>query len=254
MAEFASRKTGKQMNDSGKEQNAPAIKVPRELVKVIKAGVRANREVPGSVALGGAVCALFCHHRTSVDIDFVVSDLKERFQDIREHLFELSGWREARVRAPVLILGALDGVEVGYRQLRRSAPLERQEIELPEGKLVIPTLEELLRIKAFLLYDRDYTRDFVDFAELSCLLEPERVVDALSLLDEKFAWEKQPSIILEVAKRLLNPNPHDYGTHGFATLRLLSPKLTTWAAVAEKCQDIGRRLSLRILGGQTDEA
>ena len=119
---------------------------------------------------------------------------------------------------------------------------------------MIPTLEELLRIKAFLAYERDYTRDFVDFAELSCLLEIDEVVTALSSLDEKYAWERQPTIIVEVIKALLQPDPHDHDTHGFETLRFLAPKLKTWNEVAEKCRAIGRHLSLRILGETDDEA
>jgi hypothetical protein len=224
------------------------VRIPGELVDVVRAGVRANREVPGSVALGGAICALFCNHRASRDIDFVLADLNRRFQEIREHLLELPGWQETRVRVPVLILGSLDGIEVGYRQLRRTAPLETREIQVPEGRLVVPTLDELLRVKAFLAYDRDCTRDFVDFAELSGLLDPEKVVDALRVIDEKFRWEKQPSVIVEVIKALLHPDPHDREMDGFETLRLLEPKLRTWEEVAEKCRDIGRRLSIRILG------
>lgn len=230
----------------------PSVIIPPALVEVIRVGVRANEEVPGSVALGGAICALFAQHRVSIDIDFVLTDLKDRFQEIREHLFELPGWQEARFRVPVLILGSLDGIEVGYRQLRRTVPLETQEVATPEGKLVIPTLEELLRIKAFLAYERNATRDFVDFAELSRLLAPEQVVEALCVLDEKFRWEKQPSIIVEVTKALLHAEPHDRTTQGFATLRLLNPKLKTWDEVAAQCHEIGRLLSIRILGGQSD--
>jgi hypothetical protein len=230
----------------------PPVLIPPELVEVIRVGVRANREVSGSVALGGAICALFAQHRASIDIDFVLTDLKERFQEVRDHLFEVDGWQEARFRVPVLILGSLDGIEVGYRQLRRTMPLETQEIETPEGTLIIPTLEELLRVKAFLAYERNYTRDFVDFAELSCLLEPETVVETLSVLDEKFQWEKQPSMIIEVTKALLRPEPHDRATHDFETLRLLTPKLKTWDEVAAKCNAIGKLLSIRILGGRSD--
>ena len=232
-------------------KDSPVI-IPPELAEVIRVGVRANGEVPGSVALGGAVCALFAQHRASIDIDFVLTDLKERFQEVREHLFELPGWQEARFKVPVLILGSLDGVEVGYRQLRRTVPLETQELETPEGTLTIPTLEELLRIKAFLAYERNYTRDFVDFAELSCLLQPDKTVEALSVLDEKFRWEKQPSIIVEVTKAMLRPDPHDRATHGFETLRLLQPKLQTWNEVAAQCREIGRLLSIRLLGGMPD--
>jgi hypothetical protein len=243
-----------QKTDVKDKENMPKIEIPKEIIEVIKIGVRANREVPGSVALGGSIVALYCHHRTSIDIDFVLTDLRERFQEIREHLFEVPDWKEARTRQPVLILGSLGGVEVGYRQLRRPVPLETQEIELPEGKLTIPTLQELLRVKAFLLYDRNYTRDFFDFAELSCLLETKETVDALTTLDEKFGWEKQPSVILEVIKNLLNPSPHDFddAKHGFSQLRFLKPKLKTWAEVAEKCQEIGKALSLKIIKGENE--
>ncbi len=147
MVEFDSRKADKQMtSDEGKEI-VSCIEVPKELIEVIRVGVRAQQEVSGSVALGGAVCALYCQHRASIDIDFVLTDLRERFQEIRDHLFEMPDWKEARAKRPVLILGSLGGVEVGYRQLRRAAPLETQDIELPEGKLTIPTLEELIRVK-----------------------------------------------------------------------------------------------------------
>ncbi len=228
------------------EKNKPTI--PVELHEVIKAGVKANREVSGSVAVGGSVCALFAQHRLSIDIDFVLTDLNQRFQEVRDHLFEIAGWQEARFRVPVLILGSLDGIAVGYRQLRRAMPLETQEIQTPEGVLIVPTLEELLRIKAFLAYERDYTRDFVDFAELSCLLPDEEVVNILNGLDERFRWEKQPSMIMEVTKALLRCEPHDNATHGFSTLRLLHPKFDSWEQVRVRCQELGDRLLIKLLG------
>lgn len=70
------------------------IEVPEQLAEVIKAGVKANREVPGSVALGGTICSLFAHHRTSTDINFVLSDLSQRFSEVREHLLGLPEWKE----------------------------------------------------------------------------------------------------------------------------------------------------------------
>lgn len=225
------------------------MEIPDQLIEVVKAGVKANREVPGSIALGGTICALFTHHRASSDIDFVLSDLSQRFEEIREHLFDLPDWKEARVQVPVLILGSLDGFEIGFRQLRRAAPMEIQVIETPDGELVVPTLPELIRTKAFLTYNRNYTRDFFDFAELSCLLETNEVVDVLSDLDEKFRWEKQPTILVEVIKKLLSPNPYDlyHEKHGFDQLRFIEPKLKTWEEVEERCSEIGRSLSIRVL-------
>lgn len=201
-----------QMVTSRGNEEGPDVDVPEEIASVVRAGARAHREVPGSVAVGGSACALYCHHRVSVDIDSVLRDLSARFDAVRDHLFEVPSWTEARVKKPVLILGSLDGIPVGYRQLRRPTPLETREIELPNGSLTVPTVDEMLRVKAFLLYDRNYTRDFVDFAELSCLQPTGRVVDALGSLDEKFGWE-------------------------------------SWEAVSNRCQEVGRSLSLRVLGG-----
>jgi len=227
------------------------LEIPEQLRDVVKAGVKANQAVPGSIALGGTVCSLYVHHRLSSYIDFVLSDLSSRFSEILEHLFELPEWKEARVNVPVLILGALDGFEIGYRQLRRSTPIETQIIETPSGPLVVPTLPELIRTKAFLIYNRNYTRDYFDFAEMSCRFDVAEVVDRLSSLDEKFGWEKQPSIIVEVIKKLISPEPHDLsdGRHGFDQLRFLDPVLKTWVQVADRCREIGRALSIRVLAG-----
>lgn len=231
------------------------IEVPEELTDVVKAGIKANREVPGSVALGGSVCALFTRHRSSTDIDFVLKDLSQRYDEIREHLRTVPEWKERKVTMPFTILGALDGVRIGFRQLRRTIPIETQTIVTPFGELVVPTLEELIRTKAFLCYDRNYTRDFVDFAELSCLLNTETVVSALSDLETRFSWEKQPTIMIEVIKNLLLANPRDLedSTNGYAQLRFLEPKLKSWDEVAARCREIGKLLALRVIEVDSDE-
>jgi hypothetical protein len=54
--------------------------IPKELVEIIKVGVRAYAEVPGSVALGGSIVALSRNHRAPVGVEFVVSGLIDRFQ------------------------------------------------------------------------------------------------------------------------------------------------------------------------------
>ena len=151
-------------------------RIPPELAKVIDAGVRANLIVPDGVATGGSVCALYSQHRTSLDIDFVLTNLREQFDEVRERLLEEPGWREARVRAPNFIAGSLDQIQIGFRQLRRQTPIETQEVRTAEGRLVIPTLEEMLRIKVLLASERNVTRDFFDFAELATLYPQEKVI------------------------------------------------------------------------------
>lgn len=50
-----------------------------------------------------------------------------------------------------------DGVPTGIRQLRRTAPLEVEEVE----GLRVPTLPEMARIKAWLLATRNTVRDLL---------------------------------------------------------------------------------------------
>ena len=69
-----------------------------------------------------------------------------------------TGWQTERVQRPVLILGQLDGVLTGIRQLRRTRPLETEEI----AGLRVPTLAEMARIKAWLLATRHTLRDYLD--------------------------------------------------------------------------------------------
>jgi len=225
----------------------PTPTIPKDLQGIVRVGVLANHEVPGSVALGGTVCSLFAGHRLSQDIDFGMTDLRNRFDEVREKLLNVEGWKEARAQAPTLLLGSLHGVEIGFRQLRRNTPMETIEFSTESGPLIVPTFDELLVTKAYLISARNYTRDFVDFAELASLVSSKAVAESLTQIDRKFAWEKQPGILLNVMKSLMATAPHDGETHGFETFRWLSPKLKSWEQVQEKCREVGAILSRRVL-------
>lgn len=73
-------------------------------------------------------------------------------------LESVAGWQTNRIQRPVLIVGALDGILTGIRQLRRTMPLETEEVEGLRG----PTLEEMARIKAWLLATRYTAGDYLD--------------------------------------------------------------------------------------------
>ncbi len=216
----------------------------------MRAGARASREVPGAVAVGGTVCALYARHRLSIDIDFVVGDLRDRYDRVREHLLEVPGWTEASARPPVLILGSLDGVQIGFRQLRRDVPFETVTVDTPDGPLTVPTLPEMLRTKAYMASTRNAIRDYIDFAELSLLLPDDAVVAPLADLDAKFASGNQPSVALGVVKALMHAEPKDADPHRFDSFRWLQPRLESWDQVRDRCRSIGASLGLRLAAGK----
>src|SRR5215471_13087527 len=117
--------------------------------RVIEASIRLQRLVPDSVLVGGSAAALHVGHRLSFDDDHVLRDLVERFDEVLEALEATDGWVTARVKRPVLILGSLEGVETGIRQLIRQRPLEVEEIATRAGSVRVPTLREMTRVKGW---------------------------------------------------------------------------------------------------------
>ena len=145
----------------------------------------AMRLLPDEMVLvGGTASALYAGHRLLICHDHVVTDLRQRFDDVLAVLEAVAGCRTARVTRPVLILGSLDGVETGVRQLRRTRPLETTVMRVGNHEVLLPTLAETLRIKAFLCLERNATRDYLDVAALGSHMGIETAVDALWFMDE----------------------------------------------------------------------
>jgi hypothetical protein len=86
---------------------------------ILRAGVRAQQLIPGCVAVGGTAAALYARHRISMDTDHLLPNLSAKFDDALQTLEASPDWKTARTQRPVLILGSIVGVEVGYRQQRR---------------------------------------------------------------------------------------------------------------------------------------
>jgi hypothetical protein len=105
------------------------------------------------VLVGGAAAALYADYRLSLDHDRVMGDLAARFEMVLDVLDSDDGWATNRLVYGKVILGNLDGIEAGVRQMIRKRPLESAEVTLPSGAtLLVPTADETLRIKAFSSY------------------------------------------------------------------------------------------------------
>jgi hypothetical protein len=131
---------------------------------VLIASRRLQTLLPDAVLVGGSAAASHAGHRVS--FDHVLEDLRGRFDDVLDHLERTRGWVTSRTSRPVLILGSLDGIETGIRQLIRRRPLEVEELEVPGGTIRVPTLPEMTRIKAWMVLRRNATRDYLDLVAL----------------------------------------------------------------------------------------
>lgn len=189
--------------------------------------------IPGAVLVGGTAAAIHAGHRVSKDADHVVDDLRERFDEVLATLEAVAGWQTERIRRPVLILGQLDGILTGIRQLRRTRPLETEWV----AGLRVPTLAEMSRIKAWLLAVRHTVRDYLDTVVLFERLGEERTVAALRCFDEIYRQASGSSPLAEVSERLAAAKPRDLAEIDLTGYRGLRPPWNHWDHVT----DCGRR-------------
>lgn len=219
-------------------------------VEILRAGVEAQRLVPGSVCVGGTAAALYARHRISRDTNHRLPALRDHFEEVRARLEAQPEWKTARVNPPVLILGSIGGVEVGFRQLKRAQPVETQTIQTPAGPLAVPTLDELIGMKAFLAYDRNATRDYLDFAALSECAAPESVLGALRKLDDRYGSLQTASVGLEVAKALCAAAPFDLDEAELPRYKGLTEKWHRWETTRAICQRFGLLLGEALVRGE----
>lgn len=210
------------------------------LERVLASATRLQEVVPDAVLVGGSAAAYYAGHRESFDHDHVIADLAERYADIVEAIEATDGWVTS-VRAsspPLTLLGSLDGVEAGLRQLRRVRPIEVEMVDVDGHPLRVPTLEECLRIKAYLVVQRNQVRDYLDTVALTDRLGRESAVSTVLGIDGYYADRSgEPDSVLTVlVQRLSEPNPRDTRVTGqLSSYKGLVPRWHDWAAVVADC-------------------
>ena len=208
---------------------------------VLAAAARLQALLPDAALVGGTAAATHAHHRVSFDDGHVLADLRERFDDVLEHLEAQDGWVTARVNRPVLILGSLDGIETGIRQLIRARPLELERVETPVGTLRVPTLPEMLRIKAWLVLRRNATRDYLDVVALADRLGAAAAAQVLLGIDGYYEDQQDAGgsrIAAQVVRQLAEPRPYDLSDVDLRAYRRLDARWRDWAVVAGACSDL----------------
>ena len=221
-----------------------------EFSDVIAAAAHFHELVDDAVLVGGTAAATHAGHRVSFDAVHELVDLRERFDALLDALEATDGWATARVRRPVLVLGRLDGIETGIRQLIRRRPLEVEEANVDGRRLRIPTLEEMARIKAWLVLRRNAVRDHLDLVALADRLG-DRALPVLAQLDTYYADQLGPGgqrVVTQLAKQLAEPRPYDLDD--LSRYRKLVPRWRTWSAVETACRDLAARLLDHLAAGE----
>ena len=218
------------------------------LRRVLDSAARLQRVVPDAVLVGGAAAALYASHRDSFDHDHVLRDLETRYVEVLEAVEATDGWVTS-VRAsspPMTILGSLGGIEAGLRQLRRLRPLEVEIIDLGDGSSVrVPAAAEILRIKAFLVVQRNQVRDYLDVVALDDRYGPDVSVIVLGDIDAYYRDRSgvSDSVLTALVQRLSEPNPRDSRVTGqLSSYKGLDPRWHDWSCVVAACASLADRL------------
>ncbi len=217
-----------------------------QFVALLESAAHLQRLVPGAVLVGGAAAILYADHRESRDHDHVVADLADRFEMVLEAVEGDAGWATNRVTPGKVILGNLDGIETGVRQMIRKEPLEVSTVAVPSGgEVTAPTIEETLRIKAFLVVRRNQTRDYLDLAALAARIGVERAAEVLAQIDDYYADQRGAGdgIASQLVRQLSNPQPADRAViDQLSSYRRLQARWSDWAAVTEVLGEVAGRM------------
>jgi hypothetical protein len=213
---------------------------PAGFDEVLAAAERLQELVPDAVLVGGTAASLYAGHRVSFDDDHVVRDLRDRFTEVLDCLEASEGWVTARVRPGKVILGSFDGIETGVLQLRRTRPLEVTELQVTGHRLRVPTADEMLRVKSWMIVYRNATRDFVDVAALASRFGLAQSGRVLSAMDDYYAdqHESGRGVTSQLVRMLADPRPYDLDRIDLASYRRLEPRWRDWSQVEQACGEL----------------
>lgn len=217
-----------------------------QLLAVLESAARLQELIPDAVLVGGSAAALYAGHRDSFDHDHVLTDLHNRFDIVLEALESDGEWVTNRVTPGRIILGQLGDIEAGVRQMIRLRPLETTDVVLPSGRHVrVPTADEALRIKAFLIIRRNRTRDYIDVVALAARHGVDHASAILSAIDDYYADQHNragsPStgVATQLARQLADPRPADSSVTGqLDHFRNLAPEWSDWRRVRQASLDL----------------
>lgn len=220
--------------------------------RLLAAAARLQRILPDATLVGGTAAALVAGHRRSFDADHVIDGMIDHFDDVLADVEAAAGWRTARRQRPVVIKGSLDGILTTVRNLRRAEPLETREYSTASGTIRLPTSEEILRIKAWLIVDRNATRDFLDVAAVSDHVGLEMATSALASLDRLYPQDGDAGAVRQqLMRQMAMPRPIDLDDVAprLSNYKGISERWTRWENVTAQVADLSVSMARALAAG-----
>jgi hypothetical protein len=174
-----------------------------------------------------------------------------RYEQILEAVEATDGWITSvrASRPPFTLMGSLGGIEAGLRQLRRTRALEVTEVEIAGvGMLRVPTDAEMLRVKAYLVVQRNYVGDYLDVVALAEVVDGAPSV--LAAIDDHYddRSDGKDSVLTALIQRLSEPNPRDReATRELSAYKGLDRRWHSWTTVVAACEQLADAI-VEILG------
>jgi len=215
------------------------------MIKVLEQAARLQKLIPDAILVGGSAVYVYAEHRYSLDHDHIIGDLEERFDLILDSLEREGDWITNRVVYGKIILGELGGIEAGIRQLIRKKALDFQKIKIGDSLINVPTMEEITRIKAFLIVKRNQMRDYLDFAALSDKSGIPASAEIVENLDEYYTdgSKNEKPVLSQLLRQLCDPRPKDSRSiEQLPYYKGAEGKWKNWDSVVEICRSVARKV------------
>ena len=216
-----------------------------QMKKVLEQAARLQKLVPQAILVGGSAASVYAEHRYSLDHDHVITDLEEKFDLILESLEREGDWVTNRVVYGKIILGELGGIEAGVRQLIRKKPLEFQRVQIDDFSLNVPTIEEITRIKAFLIVKRNQMRDYLDFSALTDKIGISASAEIIENIDDYYTDDSKDDkpTLSQLLRQLSEPKPKDFRSiEELPNYKGTLDKWKDWNFIAETCKAVAKKV------------
>jgi hypothetical protein len=219
--------------------------LPTGLEEVLESAARLQKLVPDAVLVGGSSAPYY--HRMATDLDLILTDLQDRFRLVLDALDRDVEFVLNRAAPGKIILGELDGIEAGVRLLIRKHPLEVQRVLVHSAaEVIVPTLEEVARIKGYLIVKRNQMGDYLDVAALSGKFGADHIGAILTGIDDYYSDDTHPDdhpVQSQLARQLADPAPKERSRiKDLATYKQLEVRWQNWDAMVAECRRLAAHM------------